>query len=148
MKVFVGADHNGFSAKNELIEYLIKQDYDVVDMGDKVLDPVDDFPVYAQKVVEAILSSGDNEVRGILLCSSGQGMVMAANRYKGIRAGIVWDVEEAKAVRNDDDSNVLCLPARFLNTSRAKIITDVWLTTPFAKAARFIRRINEIDKLG
>jgi ribose 5-phosphate isomerase B len=148
MKVFIGSDHNGFNEKQALIAHLKNKGVDAVDLGDKVLDPNDDFPVYAQAVVQALIESKDSEDKGILLCGSGQGMVMAANRFKGIRAGIVWDNEEAKMVRNDDDANVLCIPARILNSNQTINITDTWLNTPFSGAPRFVRRIKEIDRMG
>lgn len=148
MKIFVGADHNGFEMKRELVEALVKAGYDVVDEGDKMMKPDDDFPVFAARVVHAMRASTDTEPRGILICGSGQGMCMAANRFKGIRASLIWEVAEAHAARNDDDSNVLCLPARSINTQEAVRITEAWLATPFAAAARFKRRIKELDQLG
>src|SRR5689334_6042163 len=114
MRIFLGADHNGFEFKKQLTAYLQKSGYDVVDEGDVQLTPEDDFPQFASRVVQAMRADGDNEVRGILLCGSGQGMCMAANRFRGIRACLAFDQEEARAARNDDDANVLCLSARTL----------------------------------
>ena len=145
MKIYIGADHNGFAMKAELIDYLLRIGYEVIDEGAKALQPYDDFPQFAGHVVKALLAGGDKDARGILICGSGQGMCMAANRFKGIRASLVWDIQEARAVRNDDDSNVLCLPARILKTERANMIVNTWLTTPFADATRFKRRIKEMD---
>jgi ribose 5-phosphate isomerase B len=147
MKIYIGADHNGFAMKAELIDYLRRIGYDVVDEGAAALQPYDDFPQFAGHVVKALLTSSDKDARGILICGSGQGMCMAANRFKGIRASLVWDIQEARAVRNDDDSNILCLPARILKTERANMIVNTWLTTPFADATRFKRRIKEMDGL-
>jgi ribose 5-phosphate isomerase B len=148
MKIYIGADHNGFDMKRDLLEKLMAAGYVVVDKGDEVLNPDDDFPQFAAKVVMAMRASDDRDPRGILICGSGQGMCMAANRYKGMRASLVWSVEEAHASRNDDDSNILCLPARYMSVEDAIKIAEVWLTTPFAGAARFKRRIKELDKLG
>lgn len=148
MDIFIGADHNGFSMKAELITQLTAQGYTVHDEGDTKLQPDDDFPQFASRVVQAMRVSGKPDAKGILICGSGQGMCMAANRYKGIRASIIWDTHEARAARNDDDSNVLCLPARSINNDEALAIAKVWLTTPFAAAARFKRRINELDQLN
>jgi ribose 5-phosphate isomerase B len=83
-----------------------------------------------------------------LICGSGQGICIAANRFKGIRASLCWNVEEAHASRNDDDCNVLGLPARYLSVKQAEAITLAWLHTPFAGASRFKRRISELDELG
>lgn len=148
MKIFIGADHNGFAMKTHLTRELKRAGYDVVDKGDKELKPDDDFPQFASRVVSAIKASDDKDPRGILICGSGQGMCIAANRYKGIRASLVWDVDEAHAARNDDDSNVLCLPARSMGNIEAVRVAEAWLATPFAGATRFKRRIKELDELG
>lgn len=148
MKLFIGADHQGFELKGDLVAYLRYSGYDIVDEGDRDYSATDDFPQFAGRVANAMLASDDPEPRGILICGSGQGMCMAANRYKGIRASLVWDDEEARTARNDDDSNILCLPAKLLRSDRAHAIVTTWLTTPFAAAPRYIRRIQEMDKLG
>jgi ribose 5-phosphate isomerase B len=148
MKIYLGADHNGYELKAKLADYLQRSGYDVVDEGDAERKPEDDFPQFASKVVQAMREDGDPEARGILICGSGQGMCMAANRYKGIRAALAWDQEEARAARNDDDSNVLCLPARAFEFNQTIGIVHTWLMTPFAGATRFKRRIAELDELG
>lgn len=148
MKIFIGADHNGFALKHDLIERLKRAGYDVVDKGDEILRPDDDFPQFAERVVRAMQANGDEQDRGLLICGSGQGMCMAANRFKGIRASLIWNVHEAHAARNDDDSNVLCLPARSVSAEEALHIALAWLQTPFAGATRYKRRIQELDNLG
>lgn len=148
MKIYIGADHNGFDLKTKLTDDLTRAGYTIVDEGDKQLQPDDDYPQFAERVVRAMQGSGDPDVKGILICGSGQGMCIAANRFKGIRASLVWEVPEAHASRNDDDSNVLCLPARYIKTDEAVKIAEAWLATPFAGAARFKRRIHELDQLG
>jgi ribose 5-phosphate isomerase B len=148
MKVFMGADHNGFDMKQGLTEVLKRAGYEVIDEGDQRRDPGDDFPQFAERVVRAMKAEADPESRGILICGSGQGMCMAANRFKGIRASLIWEVTEGQAARNDDNSNVLCLPARSINLDEAVRIAEAWLVTPFAGAARYKRRLNELDSLG
>lgn len=148
MKVFIGADHNGFDMKTLLIEELTRAGYEVIDEGDKQRRPDDDFPRYAEQVVVAMRASGEADPRGILICGSGQGMCIAANRFKGIRAALAWNEHEAHAARNDDDSNILCLPARSIDARLAINIARAWLATPFAGAPRFRRRIKQIDELG
>ncbi|HEV2403484.1 MAG TPA: RpiB/LacA/LacB family sugar-phosphate isomerase [Candidatus Saccharimonadales bacterium] len=148
MKVYMGADHNGFRMKAKLTIALRQAGYNVVDEGDVALRPDDDYPQFAEKTVRAMQASDDPEPRGILICGSGQGICMAANRFKGIRASLVWETAEARAARNDDDSNVLCLPARFIDDQTAIAISETWLETPFAGAIRFKRRIAELDHLG
>ena len=148
MDIFIGADHNGFVLKTALVELLRRDGYTVHDEGDRQLVPDDDFPQFAARTIIALRGAKDADARAILICGSGQGMCMAANRYKGIRASLCWDVEEARASRNDDDSNVLCLPARSLDEGMAIRIVEAWLATPFAGAPRFKRRIRELDTLG
>ncbi len=147
MKIYVGCDHNGFELKRQIKDYLERLGHDVVDEGDDKIDPEDDYPIFAARVVTKMLSGGEPEPRGILICGSGQGMCIAANRFKGIRACLCWNSAEAHAARNDDNSNVLCLSARLFNIEEAENITSVWLSTPFAGATRFIRRIKDLDEL-
>lgn len=148
MKIFIGADHNGFQYKQDLTKYLAAAGHEVIEEGNVMSDPNDDFPQFAGRTVNDLLASGDSEARGLLICGSGQGMCMAANRFKGIRASLCWNLEEARASRNDDDSNVLCLSARSLTLAEAEAIITVFLNTPFAGAPRFVRRLNELDQLG
>ena len=135
--------------KEKVFAYLAKHGYDIHDVGDKVLDPDDDFPEFAQAAALKVIGEEDGEARAILLCGGGQGMAMAANRFKGIRASVVWDAFEAKMTRNDNDSNVLCLPSRVLQDEDAvwQGIVETWLSAPFASAARFKRRNAQIDEL-
>ncbi len=146
MKVFVGADHNGFNLRTKLISYLQKAGYEVADESTGPLNPEDDYPVIAKKVALDMMSSSDPEPRGILICGSGQGMCMAANRQKGIRAALGHDRESIRAARNDDDANVLCLAARTLEADDSTSLVEMFLRTPFAAAPRFIRRIRELDE--
>ncbi len=147
MKIYVGADHNGFYLRNSLIGYLKRAGYDVYDDGDAQLDPQDDFPVFATKVVHDVLSSDDSDPRGILICGSGQGMCMAANRFKGIRACMGYDRESVKATRKDEDSNILCLAARVLEKDKINVLVETFLNTPFSHLGRYQRRIVEMDSL-
>lgn len=148
MKIYIGADHNGFQLRQSLIDYLKRAGYDVIDDGDEKLDPVDDFPIFAQKVVKDILGSDDHDARGILICGSGQGMCMAANRFKGIRALLGYDHESVRSARNDDNANVLCLPVSVLKKDTNHILIETFLSTPFAAAPRFVRRTKELDDLA
>lgn len=151
MKIFIGSDHQGFYLKEKIFAYLVKNGYEVEDAGDKVMDPNDDFPQFAQAVALKIIGSDDKDPRGILICGGGQGMAMAANRFNGIRASVIWDAFEAKMSRNDNDSNVLCLPARILNNEDEGLwqgILETWFSTEFANAARYKRRNAELDTLS
>ena len=150
MKIYLGADHQGFHLKEQVFAYLVKRGYDVEDVGGKTLDPTDDFPVFAQAAALKILGSHEADPRGILICGGGQGVAMAANRFRGIRASVIWDAFEAKMTRYDNDSNVLCLPARIVGNDVGvwEGIIETWLNTAFADATRFRRRNAELDELG
>lgn len=149
MKIYLGSDHQGFDLKEKIFAYLVKHGYDVEDVGGKELDPADDFPEFAQAAAIKVIGSDDADPRAILLCGGGQGMCMAANRFKGIRASVIWDAFEAKMTRNDNDSNVLCLPSRILkdDDDAWKGIIETWLNTPFADAPRFRRRNAQLDEV-
>src|SRR6266542_1560755 len=114
MKIYVGADHAGFEMKKQVIDFLQRSGHQVIDEGDTTLQPEDDYPQFAGRVVSAMLAGDEYDPRGILICGSGQGMCIAANRFKGIRACLCYDIREARTGRNDDDCNVLCLSARTL----------------------------------
>lgn len=147
MRIYLGADHNGFAYKQQIADFLQRSGHEVVDDGDTSLQPEDDFPNFAGKVAHNILSDSDHQARGILICGSGQGMCMAANRFKGIRASLCWNLSEARSARNDDDSNVLCLSAKELDVASTEAIITTWLNTPFANADRFVRRLKQLDEL-
>ena len=148
MKIYIGSDHQGFHLKEKVFAYLAKHGYEVEDIGDRTLDPSDDFPEFAQIAAIKIIGSDDKDPRGILICGGGQGMSIAANRFRGIRASVIWDAFEAKMTRNDNDSNMLCLPARLLDNDDLawQGIIETWLNTPFASAVRYKRRNAQIDE--
>lgn len=150
MNIYLGADHQGFHMKEKVFAYLAKHGYNVIDVGGKELDPNDDFPDFAQMAATKIIGDDSKDPRAILLCGGGQGMAMAANRFRGIRASVIWDAYEAKMTRNDNDSNVLCLPSRILedNEEAWEGIIETWLNTPFANAARYKRRNAQIDEMA
>lgn len=147
MKVFLAADHGGFHYKEKAEIYLKKLGYEVEDVGDKELDPADDYPQFAYAAVTKLLGSEDSDPRAILFCGSGQGMCIAANRVRGIRAALCWDDKTARETRNDNNSNVLCVPARFMEEKATLQMIETWLKTPFSNAERHARRIREIEDL-
>ena len=149
MKIYLGSDHNGHYLKEKVFAYLSKRGHNVEDVGGKELDKDDDFPQFAQMAALRVLGDEDDSARAILLCGGGQGMCMAANRFRGIRASVIWDEYEAKMTRNDNDSNIICLPSRLLSDGDEwQGIIDTWLTTPFANAERFRRRNRQLDELA
>lgn len=145
MKVYLGADHAGFEVKNKIREHLAHNGYEVEDVGPHTLDPVDDYPKYAYLVSTKVL--GEDDSRGILVCGSGQGVCMAANRVRGIRAALVWSQEMARETRRDNDSNVLCLASRFTDEDTIMGIVDNWLEEKFSGEERHIRRLDELEEL-
>lgn len=150
MNIYLGADHQGFHMKEKVFAYLAKHGYNVEDVSGRELDPDDDFPDFAQMAATRVIGDDDKDPRAILICGGGQGMAMAANRFRGIRASVIWDAFEAKMTRNDNDSNVLCLPSRVLgdNEDAWQGIIETWLNTPFAGAPRYKRRNAQIDELA
>ncbi|HSX14660.1 MAG TPA: RpiB/LacA/LacB family sugar-phosphate isomerase [Candidatus Saccharimonadales bacterium] len=145
MKVFLAADHAGFELKKTIKRHLEQADFEVEDLGPEELDKDDDYPVKAYDVATKVL--GEDDARGILVCSSGQGMAIAANRLSGIRASVIWSVDGAKETRLDNDSNVLSLPAQMIDEDTALKIIDTWLATKFSGEERHLRRIKELEDL-
>jgi ribose 5-phosphate isomerase B len=149
MKIYLASDHQGFELKQRLFGYLSAHGYDVEDVGNRQLDANDDYPQFAQMAVLKVLGDTDPDARAIMVCGGGQGMAMAANRFRGIRAAVVRDAHEAKMSRLDNDANILSLSAQQLNDEEDAVhgIVETWLNTKFSGAARHQRRIKEIDEI-
>lgn len=143
VKIYLGADHNGFRLKEFLQDYLESRDYEVRDLGNVKFQKTDDYPDWAKPVAKQIQK--DNNSLGVLICGSGQGMCMVANKYKNIRAGLGYSTAAARRMRNDDDANILCLSAWQLTNDQALRIVRAWLNTDFSKSARYQRRIKKIN---
>ncbi len=144
MKVYVASDHAGFIKKNLLVERLSKK-YEVVDMGPTQLDPTDDYPLFAEQVADSVVD--DKGSFGVLVCKSGEGMEIAANKVDGVRAALVWNKHLAYETRNDNNSNVLSLPAGELSVDEMYEITKEFLQTPFSALPRHKRRLKEIENI-
>jgi ribose 5-phosphate isomerase B len=151
--IYIGADHAGFELKQALKRFLQQHGYRVVDVGAHKLAPTDDYPIYAYKVAKAV---AQGKGMGILACGSAEGICIAANKIKGVRAVAVRDVATAKLSREHNDANVLCLsggrmripqPWLTLKPKQAERIVLAWLTTPFSKAARHVRRLKQITRI-
>jgi ribose 5-phosphate isomerase B len=140
VKIAVGSDHAGFELKQIIIEHLSERNMNYVDFGTNCLDSVD-YPDYAKKVAEEVNSK--DLIMGILVCGSGQGMAMTANRFKNVRAAICHNSDVAKVTRQHNDANVLCLGSRFIDMSEAIKCVDVFLSTDF-EGERHLKRINKI----
>lgn len=138
--IALGSDHAGFELKNDLIVYLIDKGYGLIDMGPDSSSSVD-YPDFAHKVAEAV---GNNSVDcGILICGSGNGVSITANKHKGVRAALCWDAEISALAKQHNDANIICLPARFIDYAKATEIVDAYLGIEFEGG----RHQNRVDKI-
>ncbi|MDC0448988.1 RpiB/LacA/LacB family sugar-phosphate isomerase [bacterium] len=145
MKIYIAADHGGFELKETLVKYLSVSGAPVVDMGPKEYNPDDDYPKLVEPAMKKVLEDPEN--RAILICRNGVGVSMVANKFDGIRAGLSWTPEHAKASRTNDNTNVLGLPADYVSTQDALKIISTWLETEFSPDPRHQRRLDEIASL-
>ncbi len=144
VKVFLGADHNGFLLKEKIKKYLKRLKVDFEDLGNKIFDPKDDYPDFAIPVAKKV---ANKNCRGVLICGSGGGVCIAANKIKGIRAAQAFNSWQVKKMREDDDINVLCLPAWQLKEKETKKMIKTFLQTKFSQKSRHRRRIEKIKKI-
>lgn len=145
MKIYLGADHNGFELKTVIREHLVHKGYEVEDLGAHTHEPLDDYPQFAYAVAAKVL--GSEKDQGILICASGQGMAIAANRVSGIRAAIAWNSETAVHAKRDDDANILVLASRYTGQEDSLAAVDAWLDTKFSDNPKYNRRIKQIEEL-
>ena len=146
MVIYIGADHRGFELKEHIKKFLKPKGYQMVDLGAERYEKGDDYPDFAQAVARRVSSDYEN-ARGILICGSGVGVDIVANKFMKVRSALIVSANQAFDSRNDDDSNILCLGANYLNPDDVKQIVTVWLETPFAGEERFRRRLNKISQL-
>ena len=142
-KIFIASDHGGFKLKKKLFVYLFNLGYTVEDFGPHQLNAKDDYPDYAFPLAQGVSKSKN---LGILICRNGQGMCIAANKVKGVRAVTGFSSKMIKSTRKDDNANVLCIPADYLSERAAKEIVKTFVKTKFSKATRHARRLNKIRK--
>lgn len=140
-KIIMGSDHAGFALKCSVIEHLRNSGYDVTDAGAYSEEP-SDYPEIAKSVCLKVI---EEKARGILVCGTGIGMSIAANRMKGIRAAHCTNTYDAAMSREHNDSNVLCLGGRTLSDGAAKELVDVWLGSVFTGDERHLRRLAKIE---
>lgn len=143
MIIYIGADHRGFELKGHLITALKNQGYEIADLGAETLDNNDDFPDYAAAVAEKVSRDYEN-ARGIVICGSGVGVDIVANKFPRIRSALVSSSDQAYDSRNDDNTNILSLAANYLDPDQAAKIALTWLNTPYADEPRFNRRLQKI----
>jgi ribose 5-phosphate isomerase B len=153
MTIYIGADHRGFALKASIAAALKGDGHEVIDVGAAALDPTDDYPDFARAVAEkvsagvAASAAAGDEARGILICGSGIGVDIVANKYKGVRSALAISADQIRAGRQDDDVNVLSLAADFTRPEAALNIARVFISTPFKKEERFSRRLRKIAEL-
>jgi ribose 5-phosphate isomerase B len=161
MKIYIGSDHRGFELKEKIFQFLTEKEYEVEDFGAYEYNEKDDYTEFAAKVGSVVGShftepsnsmgrasrDKNDYVFGILICGSGIGVEVAANKFDGVRAGIGKDVGQVMAGRNDDDMNILVIAADYTSEPEAKEMAEVFLKTPFSGKKRYQRRIEEIKKI-
>lgn len=144
MKIVVGCDHGGFPLKAKVVEVIRAAGHEVVDVGTHSADPVD-YPDYAEAVGRAIQTA--QAERGIVLCGSGIGACVAANKLKGIRAGVCHDTYSAHQGVEHDDMNVLCLGARIIGPELMPELVRAFVNAQFTREERHLRRLNKVLKI-
>jgi RpiB/LacA/LacB family sugar-phosphate isomerase len=142
--IYLASDHRGFKSKEELKKYLGRLGYNFEDLGNKIFDPEDDYPDFAARVAKKVSKEPKN--KGILICGSGLGMTMVANKFKKIRAALCFNEKMAQLSRSHNDANILCLSADFLSLAKIKRIVKIWLETKFSGEEKHQRRLAKIKK--
>ena len=142
-KIFIGSDHGGYNLKEKIKEVFSKLGYEFEDVGTNSLESCD-YPVYAEKVAQKVLETNG---KGILVCGTGIGMSIAANKFKGIRASHCTDTFSARMTKEHNDSNILCLGERITGQDLALDIVKIWLETPFSNGERHQKRIDLIKEI-
>lgn len=146
MTIYLGADHRGFNLKELLKKILHEQGYEVVDLGNTSYDEKDDYPDFAAAVAKKVSLEFD-KARGILICASGVGVDVVANKYPGVRSALAISSDQIYDARHDDDVNILSLAADFVDEEGAEKIVKVFLETPFAGEEQYKKRILKISDI-
>ena len=141
-KLIIGSDHAGYNLKNKITAFLKEEGYDIEDAGTFSQDAID-YPIIAKDVANKV--SKGNFTKGILICGTGIGMSITANKIKGIRAVVCSDTTSARFSREHNDANILCFGERIIGEYLAKDICSIWLKTEF-KAERHLRRVEKIEE--
>ncbi len=142
--IYIGADHAGFHLKEAIKKFLLQKKYVVIDCGNTTYDANDDYPDFAYAVAKEVTH---HKQLGILFCGSAEGMSIAANKVKNIRAVVAHTPTEAKLTRQHNNANILCISGWKTSLSRAQRIITTWLHTPFSQAARHKRRLKKIQRI-
>ena len=142
--IYIASDHGGFKTKIKLVKFLQKKGYKLTDFGPTSFNPKDDYPDYVFPLAQKVSKSKN---LGIVICRNGQGVCIATNKVKGVRAVTGFSRKEAITTRKDDNANVLCIPADYLTLTQIKSIVSAWLKTEFSGATRHKRRLKKIQKI-
>lgn len=145
VKIFIGADHRGFALKNVLYKQLLSRGHEVTDCGAHSLDSKDDYPDFALKAAQGVAQNQGSF--GILLCGSGMGMDVAANKVRGVRATVGYSPDSITHARSHDDINILTLPSDILSADTAEAYIELFLMTPFGGEERNVRRLKKIANI-
>jgi len=146
MVIYIGADHRGFELKERIKLFLSDKGYQVADLGNDHYDESDDYPDFAEAVAKKVSLNYEN-ARGVLVCGSGVGVDVVANKFPNVRSALVMNSDQAYDARNDDDANVISLAASYLKPEEAEKIVLTWVGTPFADEDKFRRRLGKIRNL-
>ena len=146
MLIYIGADHRGFQLKEALKKFLKDQGYELIDVGNDHYDEQDDYPDFAKLAARSVNQDPFNR-RGVLICGSGVGVDIVANKFDGVRSALAFNADQAYLSRYDDDVNVLSLAADFLDEETAKQILKTWLATAFSNKEHHKRRLNKIREI-
>jgi len=144
MNIHIGSDHAGLEFKNRIVDHLKSQGHNVIDHGPHTYDPLDDYPVFCIPAAEGVVN--DPGSLGIVLGGSGNGEQIAANKVKGVRAALAWNIETAKLAKQHNNANVVAVGGRMHPIEDCKAILDAFISEPFSNDERHIRRIDKIAK--
>ncbi|OGK19947.1 hypothetical protein A3C23_04575 [Candidatus Roizmanbacteria bacterium RIFCSPHIGHO2_02_FULL_37_13b] len=171
MKIYIGSDHRGFELKNKLVGWLKEQDHEISDCGNLVYDPQDDYPDFARKVAQNVTTStvilnsiqdpintnkmpkqirhdiktAPSESLGILICGSGVGVSVMANRFKGIICALGFNVDQVSHARENDHINILSIPSDYVTEEQAKAMINAFLTATPKTGEKYLRRLKKLD---
>jgi len=143
--IYIAADHRGFQLKETIKNWLAENNYQFEDLGNTVLDPEDDYVDFAGAAALATTNNKENTTKCIVICGSGVGVSIVANKVAGVRCGLGFNLEQVKKARTHDDINCLALPADFIGEEEALDIVSVFLKTEFDNEEKHRRRIEKIE---
>ena len=149
MRIYIGSDHRGFNLKEEIKKYFYETGVEYEDLGAYELDPLDDYPIYAERVSHKVSEEikNANESRGILLCGSGVGVDIVANKFEHIRSGLGINAEQIRSARRDDNINVLAIAADETDEKLTREMVKAFIETEFETSEKHTRRLNEIEEI-